>query len=315
MKLRRDFLFVVTLIGVTATPVLGQEIGPRSTGGIQATALVPDFSGIWGRNWFFFEPPSSGPVPVGSRLRRPDGTMDIFAGIAGDYTSTILRPQTAEVVKKKGDMELAGAVNPNPHNECWPEPTPFTLSVQLGMKIIQKKDEVILLYLHDHQVRHVHMNVPHAGQPMPTWQGESIGYYEGDTLVIDTVGQKVGPLSVFDMYSAPFSAALHVIERYRLIDGTMARDLQRRHEGNYFPGGGSSPFTNEYGRGDIDPDTAKPGLQVEITVDDPVMFTTPWQGLVTYRHAIGEWPEAVCVENMREAGWVRHPPNAEKPDF
>jgi hypothetical protein len=56
------------------------------------------------------------------------------------------------------------------------------------------------------------------------------------------------------------------------------------------------------------------GLQVEITVDDPVMFNMPWRGLVTYRHVLGEWPEAVCVENMRE-GWVRHPPLAEKPDF
>jgi hypothetical protein len=47
-----------------------------------------------------------------------------------------------------------------------------------------------------------------------------------DTLVIDTIGQKVGPLSMFDMYGAPFSAALRVIERYRLIDGTQAHELQ-----------------------------------------------------------------------------------------
>jgi hypothetical protein len=59
----------------------------------------------------------------------------------------------------------------------------------------------------------------------------------------------------------------------------------------------------------------KQGLQVEITVDDPVMFNMPWRGLITYRHVLGEWPEAVCVENMREVGWVRHPPQAEKPDF
>jgi len=92
--------------------------------------------------------------------------------------------------------------------------------------MIQQKDEVILLYLSDHQVRHVRLNVPHSAHPAPTWQGESVGHYEGDTLVIDTIGQKVGPLSMVDRYGTPFSAALHVIERYRLIDGPMARDLQ-----------------------------------------------------------------------------------------
>jgi hypothetical protein len=46
--------------------------------------------------------------------------------------------------------------------------------------------------------------------------------------VIDTIGQKVGPLSMIDRFGTPFSTALHVIERYRLIDGAMARNLQRK---------------------------------------------------------------------------------------
>jgi hypothetical protein len=57
-----------------------------------------------------------------------------------------------------------------------------------------------------------------------------VGRYEGDTLVIDTIGENVGPLSMVDRYGTPFSPALHVIERYRLIDGTLARDLQQKHE-------------------------------------------------------------------------------------
>jgi hypothetical protein len=313
MNFPRDVLFMITLLGMPAMPGFGQDLD--SNGNIQSAAPVPDLSGIWGRNFFFFEPPPSGPGPVVSKRRGPDGIMNIFAGVAGDYTNPTLKPQAAEVVKNSGEKELGGAVHPNAHNQCWPEPTPFNLSVQLGVQIVQKKDEILLFYLHDEQVRHVRMNVPHSVSPKPTWQGESIGRYEGDTLVIDTIGQKVGPFSMFDMYGAPFSAALRVIERYRLIDGTQARDLQQKHERDYFPAGASSPFTNEYGRGDIDPDVTKQGLQVEITVDDPVMFNMPWRGLITYRHVLGEWPEAVCVENMREIGWVRHPPQAEKPDF
>jgi hypothetical protein len=194
------------------------------------------------------------------------------------------------------------------------EPTPFLLGIQFGMELIQCKDEVTLLYVSDNQVRHVRMDVPHSAHPTPTWQGESVGHYEGDTLVVDTIGQKVGPLSMVDRYGTTFGTTLHVIERYRLIDGVMARDLQRKHETTYLGARASSPLTNEYGRGDIDADTAKPGLQVEITVDDPSVFTVPWFGLVTYRHVQGIWPEAVCAENTR-GGWVTRVPRAEKADF
>jgi hypothetical protein len=46
-----------------------------------------------------------------------------------------------------------------------------------------------------------------------------VGYYEGDTLVIDTVGVKTDrPLAMLDMYGTPYTRALHVVERYRLLD-------------------------------------------------------------------------------------------------
>jgi hypothetical protein len=291
-----------------SSAALAQQSNPGAT-------PPPDLSGIWGRNWVTLEPPPFGPGPIVSKLRRPDGSP-IFSAI-GDYTNPLLRPQAAEIVKNNGENELSGVANPNPHNQCWPEPTPFLLGIQFGMELIQRKDEVTLLYVSNNQVRHVRMDVPHSANPTPTWQGESVGHYEGNTLVIDTIGQKVGPLSMVDRYGTPFGTTLHVIERYRLIDGVMARDLQQKHETTYFGTGGSSPLTNEYGRGDIDPDTAKPGLQVEIIVDDPSVFTAPWSGLVTYRHVQGIWPEAVCAENTRGAGsaWVTLVPRAEKADF
>jgi hypothetical protein len=278
---------------------------------------TPDFSGIWGRNWLLFEPPSSGPGPIVSKLRNPDGTMDLLHAQVGDYTNPILKPEAAEALKKRGEISLSGTAYGDPHNQCWPEPTPFTLGVQFGIEMLQQKDEITLLYVGDHNVRHIRMNVPHPSNVTPTWQGNSVGHYVGDTLVIDTVGLKVGPLSMVDVYGTPYSAALHVIERYRLIDGVAARDAQRKHEANYFPAGVSSPLTNEYGRGDIDPDTGKKGLQVEITVEDPSMLTKSWSGLVTYRHVLGEWPEAVCAENQREyyANKDTQVPQADKPDF
>jgi len=282
-----------------------------------ASAPVPDFSGIWGRNWLFLEPPASGPGPIMSKLKRPDGTQDLRAAQVGDYTDPLLKPQAAQVIKKLGEFSLAGAPYPDPHNQCRPEPTPFTLSVQFGLQILQQKDEVILLYLADHKVRHVRMNVPHPARLTPTWQGDSVGRYEGDTLVIDTVGEKVGPLAMVDLYGTPYSPALHVVERYRLIDGAAARDAQEKHQRSYFPAGVSSPLTNEYGRGDLDEDVTKKGLQVEVTVEDHAVFTAPWSGVITYRHVLGEWPEAVCAENTREYYDNKDTdvPHADKPDF
>ena len=51
-----------------------------------------------------------------------------------------------------------------------------------------------------------------------SWYGDSVGHYEGDTLVIDTVGIKIGPFAMVDMYGTPYSEALHVVERYQLLD-------------------------------------------------------------------------------------------------
>jgi hypothetical protein len=312
---RRELLLLVALTSAAAGPAFGQAnpvVGPASPGSNHGSGSIPALSGPWGHNFLLFEPPSAGPVPVVTKVRTPGGTLMFNA--VGDYTNPILKPQAAEVVKRSAERELSGAAIPNPHNQCWPEPTPFTLNIQFGVEIIQQKDEVVLVTL-TNQVRRVRLDVPHSPRPTRTWQGESVGHYEGDTLIVDTIGQMVGPLSMIDRFGTPFSAALHVIERYRLIDGKLAQDLQQKHIGNYFLHG--SPYRNTYGMGDIDPDTTKPGLQVEITVDDPVMFTTPWSGLVTYRPVLGNWPEAICAENTQGSGasWVVVVPRADKPDF
>ena len=52
--------------------------------------------------------------------------------------------------------------------------------------------------MRDHRVRHVRLNVPHSAQPVPSWQGESVGHYEGDTLVIDRHDRPEGGAAVDD---------------------------------------------------------------------------------------------------------------------
>jgi hypothetical protein len=195
----------------------------------------------------------------------------------GDYTNPILKPEAAGTVKKFGDLLVVGTVSADLHNSCWPEPPPFVMALQFGTLIVQRRDEVTLIYLLHNTVRHVPLNASHPENLTPSWQGHSVGWYEGDALVIDTVGIKVAPFSTVDAFGTPHSAALHVVECYRLIDGEAAAEAQRKYAGAIV----RAPLGLTYGRGIIDPDTADKGLQVDFTVEDPGVFMTPWSGRVT----------------------------------
>jgi len=279
--------------------------------------LIPDLSGQWGRNMLNLEVPFSDPGPIMNTTRKADGTLDNNVPV-GDYTNPVLKPEAAQVLKERGEISLSGRAFPSPHNQCWPEPPPFNLAIQFGVQILQHEDEVILLYLSDHQVRHIRMNAPHRADMAPTWQGDSVGHYEGDTLVIDTTGIKVGPFSAVDRNGTPHSEVLHVVERYRLIDGLAAREAVLRHQSLYSSDFATSVDTDlrVYGRGPIDPDTSRNGLQVTIMVEDHGAFTAPWSALVTYRPLIGYWPEAVCAENPRDvSGGNAAVPVSERVDF
>jgi hypothetical protein len=111
---------------------------------------------------------------------------------------------------------------------------------------------------------------------------------------------------------APYSEALHVIERYRLIDGEAAKEAAERAERENVHVPADSATGDGVG---VDPNYHGKGLQVEITVDDKGTFTAPWSALVTYRRASGDWVEMVCAENTFEFGTGRMPPTADKPDF
>ena len=281
--------------------------------GTENSASIPALSGQWGRTLFNLEEPPSGTGPLTNTMRRANGTIDDNAGRVADFNSPLLKPEAAEILKRRGEYSLTGQSIPDNHNQCWPEPPPFTLTIQLEMQLLQRKDEVVLLYVNDHKVRHVRLNVPHPEHVTPSWQGDSVGHYEGDTLVVDTVGFKTGPFSSVDRYGTPFSERMHVVERYRLIDGEAAAAAVRKHARTFNANAAPVRFDG-YGA-EVDLDTHKKGLQVEVNVEDPGSFTMPWSGLVTYQPET-TWPEMVCAENLRESsGPERVIPVAGKPDF
>jgi hypothetical protein len=175
----------------------------------------PDFGGIWARTTFGWELHDSGPGPLKNLQRRANGTSDAQI-LVGDYASPILKPYAAEIVKRLGEMSKAGQAFPDPSNQCVSVGTPYILRIN-EMEMVQRRDRVLILYMQDHQVRTIRLNASHPAKVTPTWHGDAIGHYEGDTLVVDTVGIKVGPASMVDQYGTPHSEALHVVERYRLV--------------------------------------------------------------------------------------------------
>jgi hypothetical protein len=293
---------LIFLAAAATVPAWGQA---RS--GAQGAA-VPDFSGIWVHPYFpGIEPAASGPGPVFNRSRRPDGVSNT-SQFVGDYTNPILKPRAAEVVKQHGDISVAGGAYPTPSNQCWPSGVPY-IFFQIGVQLLQQPDDITILYLRDHEVRRVRMKEPHPAQVTPSWYGDSVGHYEGDTLVIDTVAVRSDrPHAMVDMYGTPYGPGLHVVERYRLVDyDTFKAAMARNSKENI-----------KIGEMDFDREYRGPHLQLHFTVEDEGTFTMPWSGTITYARPDHEWEEHVCAENtigFYSTGRQAAVPTAVKPDF
>jgi hypothetical protein len=275
--------------------------------GVENAASPPDFSGTWAHSTFGHEQPPSGPGPVTTMKPPPqNGFFDDSANV-GDYTNAILKPEAAAIVKKLGEMSLSGNNFPDPSNQCAPQSPPYVFAVQQGLQMLQDKDQVTILYNLDNQVRRVRLNTSHPEHATPSAMGDSVGHYEGDTLVIDTVGIKVGPTTMVDLFGTPQSEALHLIERYRLIDAAEAKVAAERHLKIFGRGPGSINIDAAYSK----------GLQLEFTVEDPVFFTMPWSAQITYQRSVRQWQENVCAESTIDYYNGKQParPTAEKPDF
>jgi hypothetical protein len=287
------------------------SIAFASAGSAADITPVPDFSGTWGRNTFNFEAPDKGPGPIVNlrRLGKDKGRTLVDGDpvpLVGDYNNPILRPETAAVVKKNGEYSESGHDVPDPSNQCGAYSPPYLFSISQGFQILRVKDELLILYTQDDQVRHVRLNASHPRDVKPTPMGDAVAHYEGDMLVIDTVGIEVAPYTVADRFGTPQSDAMHVVERYRLIDakeGKAALDMHTSVEGT------TGPIA-------IDPDAGK-ALRVELTIEDPKMFTRPWYANVTFPRVIRGWNEGVCADNNVDVFHLgdTHIPTAMTPDF
>jgi hypothetical protein len=200
------------------------------------------------------------------------------------YKNPILQPWAADVVKKKGELSLAGITFPSPSNTCWPEPVPY-LFKHSATQMLQLPEQIVMLFNENHEVRRVRMNEPHPAKPIPSWHGDAVAHYEGDTLVIDTVGVKTDrPHAMIDLFGTPYTEKLHVVERYRLVDYKDAKDAMQR-----------GTKENRRAGGPYDPDYKDKYLRVDFTIEDRGAFTMPWTAVMIYLCDRGDFPEIVCA--------------------
>lgn len=240
-----------------------------------AAPAIPDLSGYWAKGGDFastWEPPDT--LKPGPLMN----TLNTGLLWAADPANPILKPKTAEVVKRNGDSERGGVSIPVAHNLCWPEGVPAALLLREPVQFLQQPNEITIIFQRDHQVRHVYLDVPHTKNPPKTWNGESVGHYEGGALVIDTIG--LNDKSAIDRFGTPHSDRLHVIERYEIINRGQA-------------------------------------LRAIVTVEDPIAFNMPWYAQAIFQRNRGPIEEIVCAENNFDI-LTRKPfpvPSATKADF
>jgi hypothetical protein len=265
----------------------------------------------WGKNVFNFEGMPSGPQPLRNLSRLPNGKAN-NGRLVGDYHNPILTPEAAATVKQKGELAIAGKGFPNAQDQCWLTGPPFALAMQLTFAMLPAAgDNITILYDGNMNVRRIRMNGTHPAKLLPSPTGDSVGRWEGDTLAIDTIGVKTGALTSVDRFGTPQSEAMHVIERYRLIDGAVANAQINKFETTEGTVGGGQRVAG------YNPDPNLKGLQLEITMEDPSVFVTPLNARVTYRRVISQWQETVCAENPTDhypGEWIGLP-RADRPDF
>src|SRR5882724_9821947 len=150
-----------------------------------------------------------------------------------------------DVMKKDNDEVIAGKMAKTSRQSCEPAGMPgYDMYGFQPIYFLQEPKKVTMIFTGDQQVRHVYMDVPHSPSLKPSWYGESVGRYEGDTLVIDTVG--LNTKSFVDYFRTPHTEKLHVVERWRIADDGQA-------------------------------------MEATFTVEDPDTYYEPWTGMRRYR--------------------------------
>jgi hypothetical protein len=231
---------MVLALGSSVVQAVQEEAMPGDPGLRQrdVPAEVPNISGMWQVRGY-------------DRYIRPaDGSEPPWQ----DWNSQSFEERAA--------AEAAGTPLYDPTASCYPSGIPRIIAAPYPVEIVQTPETTVFLYETQHLFRVIYMNQTHPANIEPTAMGHAVGHWEGDTLVVDSLG--FIDTTQIDEQGSKHSDAMHVVERIRKLEN------------------GS--------------------LEVLFTIDDPKAFTKPWTSrrVWEWRPDV-RFYEYVCEENNRNA--------------
>jgi hypothetical protein len=260
-------------LAIMSAPVAAQWLQhpdpatPRTKGGApnlsapapRASSGTPDLSGVWAA-----EPSDELKRRLGSGAANPlDADLQFISRYALNILSDFkpedepMRPEAAAIFRTR--QETLGKDIPTSH--CLPGGVPFS-SLIAPFKLVQTPGVVVMLLEDNNPARQIHTDkrtLP--ADPWPTWMGYSVGRWEHDTLIVDTIG--FNDRSWLDAFGHPHGESLHIVERFR-----------RRDFGH---------------------------MDLLLTIDDPKMYTKPFTVKILYRLLPDtDVLESVCAENEKD---------------
>jgi hypothetical protein len=219
-------------IGLACPAQAAQKAAAKRVGG--------DLSGLWTLTGYI-------PTQVAARKRIPmtiEGTPPPFL------------PAAAELYEKRLKASDDGEPFAVLSNFCLPNgmPAAMTADAAYPIQVLQTPGQVSILFELFRTFRVIRLDAKHPADPDPNIFGDSIGHWEGQTLVVDTVG--ISDRTSLDMTGMPHSDALHVIERIRRVDDKTLEDL--------------------------------------ITIDDPKIYSKAWTMRMVYKKSNTPIAEFLC---------------------
>lgn len=252
-----------------------------------AESGTPDFNGIWGKYTYSY------PKPYMKGRNIADG-----------YKNEYLMPWVVEALNRDEMVSASGRAIATAHSLCYPEGIPYVFG-ETRVQILQTPTEVTMIFGGEQeQSRTIYLNRPHPEHVTPSWYGDSIGHFESDTLVVDTIGIAANPASgSMGLFGTPHTRALHVVERYRFLKDGEKTVLR-----------GPNPTASNI---TISPSEIMPGrkLRLTFTVDDPGAYRKPWSVTLDFMPLKTPIQEYICTENYQDRDLLPLIPRSEHPDF
>jgi len=242
-SMNRILVFVAILASSSATSA--QTSVQQASAPAQPAAATQDLSGIWSR------------LRDGATARGYQSYVLDFGKSDSPMTPWAAAKYKINSPKYHGDDP--NTVLSDPVFQCFPPGVPRIYLYNFPVQIVQIPGQVLMLFEYDHFVRRIYTDGrAHDKEQGPLWMGDSIGKWEGDTLVVDTVN--FNDKTLIDRVGRPHSDSLHLVERIRRIDPA--------------------------------------SMEIDFTVDDPKSYAKPWgTKLIFVLKPDWKMMEQVCEDN------------------